>query len=751
MDIRQIKLKGFMSYQQEAVFDFSEQSIWVLSGVNGSGKSTVFDAISYVLYGTTSRNVNKDELINYQADGFLVELDFRLKGRNYQAKRTVSRKGVSSFQIFDLDMNQAVADTSSQSGFNQWRQDNIGLNFDAFSAAVLLAQGQTDQLLSKRPAERHQLLTQIFDLSTYAKLHQKANQKELELTNQLAGINNQLERLQPVEASEIERLAANVETGQQQLEQLRGKEQSLLSVTVHAENRQRLRQEKIGLEKKIGQQIQLLAEADQQQLLAQAERQTELASLVPKVSRLLENQQTRIRIQQQFTLLKAEQEKLTQSIKTGEQRLETLEKQLAANPDYTVERTACETRLKQAQEMLHQLTGQVDRANCLACGQPLTAEHLATEQQKRQADLDQHQAEHQRLTGLSKIAQQNRRNFQTEIDSVKKQSKTLSNRLAQMVDRRGQYLGQSQGIETQIDQLQQEIPTDYHQSTQQQLQLWQQELAGLSDVKSRLEQLQAAHQQKQRLDDDLQRIRGELDRIPAEGRRDLSELKQEIGQIQRRIAQQQQQINQQQQELNRTEQQQLQYQDLEQQRQQLASQASIYKTLAYQLGRDRLQRHLLQKVEYEIVTKANQHLDKMSSGQLSLELEKEEQTTEGESTTSQKALDLEVYNRAISPDNSFSVGTLSGSQRFRISVALALAIGEYTAKQSFSLETLIIDEGFGSLDTRGREEMTEELRRLGQELNRVILVSHQEEVSNAFNHRYHINLEDGNSTVSRQF
>ena len=159
-------------------------------------------------------------------------------------------------------------------------------------------------------------------------------------------------------------------------------------------------------------------------------------------------------------------------------------------------------------------------------------------------------------------------------------------------------------------------------------------MAGLSDVKSRLEQLQAAHQQKQRLDDDLQRIRGELDRIPTEGRRDLSQLKQEIGQIQRRITQHQQQINQQQQELSRKEQQQLQYQDLEPQRQQLASQASNYKTLAYQLGRDRLQSHLLQKVEYEIVTKANQHLDKMSSGQLSLELEKEEQTTEGESPTS---------------------------------------------------------------------------------------------------------------------
>ena len=53
MDIRQIKLKGFMSYQQEAVFDFSEQSIWVLSGVNGSGNGTresgiwVIEAYSY--------------------------------------------------------------------------------------------------------------------------------------------------------------------------------------------------------------------------------------------------------------------------------------------------------------------------------------------------------------------------------------------------------------------------------------------------------------------------------------------------------------------------------------------------------------------------------------------------------------------------------------------------------------------------------------------------------------------------------
>ena len=121
---------------------------------------------------------------------------------------------------------------------------------------------------------------------------------------------------------------------------------------------------------------------------------------------------------------------------------------------------------------------------------------------------------------------------------------------------------------------------------------------------------------------------------------------------------------------------------------------------------------------------------------------------EGESTTSQKALDLEVYNRAISPDNSFSVGTLSGSQRFRVSVALALGIGQYTSKHKRNLDTVIIDEGFGSLDETGRRELVDELQNLTGLLDRIILVTHQEEIARAFPNGYQIRLEDESSKVS---
>jgi exonuclease SbcC len=59
-------------------------------------------------------------------------------------------------------------------------------------------------------------------------------------------------------------------------------------------------------------------------------------------------------------------------------------------------------------------------------------------------------------------------------------------------------------------------------------------------------------------------------------------------------------------------------------------------------------------------------------------------------------------------------------------VALAAGIGQYAAGAG-QIRALIIDEGFGSLDAQGRQEMVEELRSLSELLDRVIVVSHQED------------------------
>jgi exonuclease SbcC len=168
-----------------------------------------------------------------------------------------------------------------------------------------------------------------------------------------------------------------------------------------------------------------------------------------------------------------------------------------------------------------------------------------------------------------------------------------------------------------------------------------------------------------------------------------------------------------------------------------------YKALAELLGRDRLQRHLVRKAERQIVDYANAVLDRLSGGQLFLRLVGAE-----DGAGADKALDLECANR-VTGGSPINVAFLSGSQRFRVAVALALGIGQYAGKQHRPIESVIIDEGFGCLDRAGRQVMIQELQNLRGHLQCILLVSHQEEFADAFPDGYRFELCDGATKVTR--
>ncbi len=167
-----------------------------------------------------------------------------------------------------------------------------------------------------------------------------------------------------------------------------------------------------------------------------------------------------------------------------------------------------------------------------------------------------------------------------------------------------------------------------------------------------------------------------------------------------------------------------------------------YKYLAELLGRDRLQRFLVRKAEKQIVDYANAVLDRLSGGQLFLKL------VIADDNSTEKALELECSNR-VTGGSAINVSFLSGSQRFRVAVALALGIGQYASKQHRPIESVIIDEGFGCLDRNGRQVMIQELQNLRGHLHCILLVSHQEEFAEAFADGYRFELHDGATKVSR--
>src|SRR5439155_17432809 len=90
---QRIKLRGFLCYvdDQEVEFD-GNSTLWMLSGLNGSGKSSIFDALTYALFGHhRGGGQHAHELINKDSDSLLVEFDFLLDGQMYRAKRTLRR------------------------------------------------------------------------------------------------------------------------------------------------------------------------------------------------------------------------------------------------------------------------------------------------------------------------------------------------------------------------------------------------------------------------------------------------------------------------------------------------------------------------------------------------------------------------------------------------------------------------------------------------------------------------------------
>jgi DNA repair exonuclease SbcCD ATPase subunit len=275
---------------------------------------------------------------------------------------------------------------------------------------------------------------------------------------------------------------------------------------------------------------------------------------------------------------------------------------------------------------------------------------------------------------------------------------------------------------------------------------WAQERDTLTEQKAeeRGRQLEQARLTLEVLRQDLTALEGQLAEIPTEARQEpahVQALLQEARQTHRTRDDELSHARQQHTLLegHRQQREQLQQEKLEADRQ-----LAYLKTLAELLGRDRLQLHLVRQAERQVVDHANAVLDRLSGGELYLRLCGE---AGGEGNTA-KALEMEAHNRTTG-EQPINVAFLSGSQKFRVAVSLALGIGQYASRQHRPLESVIIDEGFGCLDRNGRQVMIQELQNLRSHMRCILLVSHQEEFADAFADGYHFALQGGTTVATR--
>lgn len=223
---QRVKLSGFLSYKDEQEVRFDGSPLWMLSGTNGSGKSSVFDALTFALFGHhRGGSQSATELINKESNTLAVEFDFTLDGQLYRIKRTVRRRasGVASTQqVLKRAKSPPVAtggddwdpvpDTQLRARFDAWIKDKIGLDYESFTSSVLLLQGKSEKLLDSTPAGRAAVLARIVDLERYQKLHSKADEKRRELKAEVEGIANQLAALKEVTEADLAAATARIDT-----------------------------------------------------------------------------------------------------------------------------------------------------------------------------------------------------------------------------------------------------------------------------------------------------------------------------------------------------------------------------------------------------------------------------------------------------------------------------------------------------------------------------------------------------------
>src|SRR5262245_56733385 len=171
---QRISMNGFLCYREPREINLDGASLWMLAGLNGSGKSAVFDAVTYALFGGHRGGLyGAQALINKNTDRLTVEFDFLLDGQLYQARRTLkvnvkgAAAGTQQIRRWAAPVNgeagswEAVPDTGQKAGFDRWVRENIGLTYETFTSSVLLMQGRAEKLLAAAPKERFEVLAGV--------------------------------------------------------------------------------------------------------------------------------------------------------------------------------------------------------------------------------------------------------------------------------------------------------------------------------------------------------------------------------------------------------------------------------------------------------------------------------------------------------------------------------------------------------------------------------------------------------------
>ncbi len=675
----ELELRNFLAYRNPGPLRFEGIHVACLAGPNGAGKSSLLDAMTWALWGK-ARSSSPDDLIHQGQTEMRVEFTFEQQGQRYRVvrQRKAGKRGTSllELQAWDAGLESWRGLSEATMRATQAKIDAIlRLDYETFVNSAFLVQGRADEFTTKTPGQRKQVLSNILGLSLWEQYERRAKEK---IGSTQAGIQRLEGRLE-----EIERELANREVYEAELksaEEAAGRvAEDLAAAEKQWADLEQARADLVKVQRQIDDLTRRITAAEKEISETEGEREEALARADKQaLHAALEG------VQEQVSHLETVQQEHDERQGARAQMAEEAAALRGTNAALTPETEPLKARVA----TLESATDPI----CPTCGQPLTEEHRAA----LIADLEQE---------IEARRQQYREN-QERIKHLEAETGALDRVLAQAADQ----LKARSGFEKRAGELEAALAhaddaAQLAETLGTKIARWRADMQADAQRRAGLEQeveesearLKAARLTQEDVDELRLRKRYADERVGG-ARQKLSALESYAEQRRARLSE----------------------------HESLTRDLGLYGDLREAFSKRGVPAMIIETVVPELERSANELLTRMTDGRLHVRIETQREIKTGEL---REALDIIISDEL----GSRPYELYSGGEAFRINFATRIALSRLLANRAGAqLRSLFIDEGFGTQDARGREQLIEAINSIQDDFDRILVITHIEEMKEAF-------------------
>ena len=170
-----IRWKNFLSTgNQFTEVELNKESTTLIIGNNGAGKSTILDALTFVLFGKSFRKINKPQLINSTNEkDCLVEIEFTIGSTNWMIRRGIKPN------VFEIYRNDSLLDQNASAVDQQkyLEQSIIKMNYKSFTQIVILGSSNFVPFMQLNASSRREVIEDLLDIKIFSSMNSIIKEK----------------------------------------------------------------------------------------------------------------------------------------------------------------------------------------------------------------------------------------------------------------------------------------------------------------------------------------------------------------------------------------------------------------------------------------------------------------------------------------------------------------------------------------------------------------------------------------------